>query len=527
MGKAKEVLYCNDRYKGSLSEDVCDTLEQLIELDSQNGCVPDLRHIIYNIQNSDVIDIIEEMGYTGSGIMPDFKRTYGELRDEQTIGVALLYYAGNALLGDSVGMGKTVEIAGLHNLLSAQYEKEGHNFKMLVLTEKSLSTQVRFELVKFTGDYVELIPSGLAMDMDKFFNRYSIDSEFPCSLVGTHALLSTASFVSWLEQCATYGEGFPFDMLVIDESSILGNNKSQITQNFKVLSKYFSRIVFLNATPFETQLGIFFTQLNLLDPAMMPTKTNFEKEYCIYDYRGMFPKLTGRYKNAAQFKRLVGYRYFARTRRSKGAVMEDCSGGVILSDLSKAQKELLKISQLKRMIYDCPSHIDESIEFNMENVPKLRSLNELLKKECVDADSILIFVHFKEAQKCLSDWLSSQGISNRVLNGETGSTDREQIISGFKNHDYRVLITNVQKGLNFGSCNYCIFYSVDPNPSKMIQFEGRTTRDFDIIGKHVYVLCSMGQEYKNLNAVVRQRAKATAEMSTTDISVIMSILLGD
>ena len=60
----------------------------------------------------------------------------------------------------------------------------------------------------------------------------------------------------------------------------------------------------------------------------------------------------------------------------------------------------------------------------------------------------------------------------------------------------------------------------------MIQFEGRTTRSFDIIGKTVYVLCSLGREKKALDDVVKQRAKATADMTNTDLSVIMDLLLG-
>jgi ERCC4-related helicase len=101
------------------------------------------------------------------------------------------------------------------------------------------------------------------------------------------------------------------------------------------------------------------------------------------------------------------------------------------------------------------------------------------------------------------------------------------IIQGFKNKEYQILITSVQKGLNFGDCNYCIFYGFDPNPSSMIQFEGRTTRSFDIIGKNVYILCSMGKEYKQLHAKLRSRTVATTEMSKTDLSVVLSILLGD
>ena len=179
------------------------------------------------------------------------------------------------------------------------------------------------------------------------------------------------------------------------------------------------------------------------------------------------------------------------------------------------------------MVFDCPNHIDPSIEFNSENVPKLGSLNELLKNECADAETIIIFSHFKEAQKSLSEWLKSKGYSNRVLNGDTDNVSRQEIIKGFKNKEFRVLITNVQRGLNFGDCNHCIFYSFDPNPSKMIQFEGRITRSFDIVGKNVFILCSLGEEYKKLNEVVRQRAKATAQFTNTDLSVIMDILLGE
>ena len=245
------------------------------------------------------------------------------------------------------------------------------------------------------------------------------------------------------------------------------------------------------------------------------------------DYRGMYPKPTGKYKNQDNFKHLIAYRYFARTRRDKGAFMEGCDGKVVVSELSKIQKDLLNKSQLNRVIYDCPSHIDPSIEFNEENVPKLGSLKELLKNDCSEADTIIMFVHFKEAQKHLSQWFSSQGYSNRVLNGDTSMEDRKAIISGFKNQEFRVLITNVQKGLNFGDCNYCIFYSFDTNPSNMIQFEGRITRDFNIIGKHIYILCSRGQELKTFNEIIRQRAKATSDFTNTDLSVIMSILLGD
>lgn len=524
MGREKIVEYYNDRYKGSLSEEQCDVIDELLELDSMNGSLTDLLHVIYKLVESDVIQMIEDYEVFGQSIH-DFEKPIGTLRDEQTIGVALMYYAQNCILGDSVGMGKTVEVAGLCNLLKSEATNSGKDFRYMFLTEKNLTSQVRREMIRFTGDYVDLLPSGEFDVVSNFIEKcdtYGVRY----SVVGSHSLITQSAFVGWLERL-NKSKDFPFDLLIVDESSFLGNSTSKVTKTFKLIKKYFKRIVFLNATPFETKLNIFYTQLDLLDNKLLPTKKNFTKEYEIMDYRGMYPRPTGKYKNQGNFKRLVGYRYFARTREDKGAVMKDCVGGVKVSPLSQVQKEWLKKTQMPRLVYDCPSYLDSSIEFNIENVPKLGSLDELLKNECSDADTILIFSHYKESQKYLSEWLKNKGYSNRILNGDTKNSDRDTIIESFKRAEFNVLITNVQKGLNFGNCNHCIFYSYDPNPSKMIQFEGRITRDFDIIGKNIFILCSKGSEYNNLVKTVRDRAKATSDFTKTDLSVVMNILLGE
>jgi len=501
----------------------CDILESLIDADENNGVVSDLKHIIYNLAEDTIDQMISDYNVFRIA-MHDYERPYGTLLDYQTLAVCFMYYAQKCILGDSVGMGKTVATAGVFNLIKREMAKTGQKHRYLVLTQKNLAVQFRRELVKFTGEFVELIPSGEAKQVQLYYNTYDYREKPEFSVVGTHALLMTKSFIQWLELCRTEGEGFPFDTLVVDESSELGTG--QMASVFKALSGYFKNIYFLNATPFETHLGIFYNQLSLLDPKLLPTKQNFTKEYCIMDYRGMYPKPSGRYKNQENFKRLIRYRYFARTRRDKGAEMRECDGRVVLSPLSSVQKDLLKRSQLHKIVFDCPSHIDDSIPFNSSTVPKLASLSGLLDNECAEADTIIIFVYHKEAQSRLSEWLTSMGHSNRVLNGETPNNKRISIIEGFRNREYRILLTNVQKGLNFGNCDYCIFYSYDTNPSSMVQFEGRITRDFDIVGKHIYILCSMGEEYRNLMTVVKERVKATKDFTNTDYSVVLDIIAG-
>lgn len=514
--------YYNDRYKGSLSDTTCEILEQLIELGDATGCVPDLSHIIYQLHDSDVMRMIDT--YDESGIIiSDFERPLGTLEDYQTIGVAFMYYSGSCILGDSVGMGKTVETAGLCNLLSLEYAKMNKQHRYLFLTEKKPVTQVRSKLIKFTGEYVHLLRDSTQKSIDYLEYVAPYNSLLENSLVGTHNLIKASGFISWMNMYTQHMGEPPFDTLFVDESSILGGTNTDFVKNFKVIKKFFKRIYFLNATPIDGSLRVFYNQLDLLDSKFLPTRTNFNKEYVVMNYTGMFPKPTNRYKNKEQFKKCIRYRYYASTRKSNGAVMDDCSGDILVSPLSKAQRKLLKETQLNSMVYDCPSYLDPSIPFDDDNVPKLASLNELLKGECADADTIIIYVHFREAQYHLSEWLTSKGVSNRILNGATKLEDSNKIIDGFKNSEYRVLITNIQKGLDFGNCDYCIFYGFDANPAKMVQFEGRMTRSFDIIGKHVYILCSLGGEYNNLKKAVADKANAMTDMSTTDYSVVLSI----
>ena len=524
---AKELKYYNDSYQGSLADEQCKALEYYIELNNQKGAENQLTHCIKEMSNEEASQLIYD--YESFGVPTrQYETPSGTLLDYQSIGVAFAFHAGNYINGDSVGMGKTVETAGFYNVMTKYYESLNSDkpYRMLVLTEKNLVNQFRFEMVKFTGQFFRKIPNAENREVSDFILNNPADETLKASVVGTHALIKSNEFIAWLEQCRANGN-FPFHTLVVDESSVLGGKSTNlIVKAFKLLSKHFKKIIFLNATPFESHLEIFYNQLALLDSKLLPAKTTFQEQYCEMRWMGNYKKPTGKYKNTERFKQLIKFHYFARTRKDRGAQMTNCKGGVIMSDLSPIQKEWLYKTQMYKCVFDCPNVLSEEIEFNEENVPKLESLMNLIENEAADEPSILIFTYYKEAQKSLSYYLDGRDITNEILNGETKQADRERIIDDFKQNKFRVLITNVQKGLNFGNCGFLVFYSIDPNPSKMIQFEGRITRALDIENKTVYVLCSRGKEEKSLFATVKVRAKAATELTNTDISVLLDILLG-
>ena len=524
MGRAKEVIYYNGKLRGSvLTEEDCDMLDSIIALNGkENGCIKELKHIIYELPPSD-IELVKSM-YSGEWI-ENIEKKRGTLLPVQTLGVAFMYYAKNVVLGDSVGMGKTVEVCGLCNLLEALYKKEGEVFRFLYLTDKNLLAQAQSEFIKFTGNYPEVV-YGVAKSVNKFCSENSDNINF--SVVGAHSLINSERFQEYLIQYKRDNGCYPFDLLIVDEAGdILINSNTKTYKAAMQIRDMFSRVVLLNATPFEKELRMFYNQIHFVDKTLLPTKTAFQKEYEVMSYYGPYPQFKGEYKNQEKFKDLVGYRYFARTRKSSGATMTNCTADVIVSSLSPEQKALLKRTSMPNMVFDCPSYFGTGVPTNEYTTPKMRDLLKLLDNELKDVPSILIYSRYKESQACIQEVLVEKGISCEVLNGDSSQDVRESVINSFKLGDVRVLITNVQKGLNFGNCDYCIFYTYDPNPNKMVQFEGRMTRSYNIENKHVYLLISKGKELSTFKKTVSDRAKASDVFAGSDFSCVLSILLND
>ena len=517
MGRRKELIYYNGCLKGKyLTDKDCQILDNLRELSDKNGCVSDLKRVIYNLSP-------DEVEFVKQNKSADYlDKDVGELEDPQTIGVAYMYFAQRMVLGDSVGLGKTVEVCGLCNLIAQKKMKEGYTFRFLYLTEKSLISQARDEMIKFTGEYVELL-RGEKKYVQAFAEENS--DELLYSVVGTHSLFNSVEFQDYIREYRAYYGCNPFDALIVDEASILGNTSTKTYKNAQYLAQDFDWVILMNATPFESNLRTFYAQLNFCDESLLPVKTVFQRLYEEKDYYGAYPRFNGKYKNAHIFKDQVKYRYFARTRKGLGAKMEGCTADLVITDVSSLQRELLRKTSMPQMVYDCPSYFDNSIVMDRNSTPKIGALLDLLNNKISKDEQVIVYSWYKETIRGLAEVLEKEGVSFECMNGETPLDVRNDIVRKFKLGDIKVLVTNVQKGLNFGHCNYCIFYSYDPNPNKMVQFEGRMTRSKDIINKHVYLIVSKGKELNRFKKVVSDRAKASDLFAGSDFSCILNLLL--
>lgn len=518
MARSKEVkFYKGKHYQGNLTDDEA---EMLLALKNEYESVSSLSHCITDVPSHIIIDMkesaeaYEKANGSLEGYTHDYKQYFkvGTLRDAQTIGVAFMYYARSALMGDEVGLGKTVQVAGLCNVLGKEYANNGKKFRYCFLTEKTSSGQIRDKMMQFTGEFVGLVPDGGQKSVEKYIERNGAHEHY--SIVGTHALLSNPDFIV---HCAKH----PFDLLIVDESRILKKASSTVYKNTKQLFKLHDRKILLNATPLEMNLREFYNQMDLLDPTYMPTVGEFSSRH-EKKTKGFYGYKVSGFKNEKDFRDGVSLRYISRTRAGLGAVYEDNTYRTILVPQSEEQLALMKKTSLKQMVVDFPTGVDRNVPFNKFTTPKLAALLDVLFDEVqVGRVQALVYCHFKEAQYAIADVLREEGYTVVVLNGESSGKERDSAVYDYNAGMYDVMVTNVLRGIDVNSSDTAIMYSIDHNPQNMRQFEGRMTREFDIEGKSLFLLVAMGHEKKFVETELKIRVEAGHAFTTMGRSLVL------
>lgn len=520
--RVEQKLYKNAYYQGTMSDDNAACILEILKETS----MPALKNCIVNMTPEQMQELKDL--YTNwekeHGSVADIEDTFdyskiaqGELRDEQTIGTAFMFYAGSCLLGDEVGLGKTVETAGLCNLVEAMNKKLGKPFSFCFLAEKASVEQIRNKMMQFTGHYIGVLENGEQKTVDAWIQANKDGQNY--SIVGTHALLNNNDFL-------LYSVRHPFTIFIIDESALLKNNSSLVYKNAKAILSKQERKILLNATPLEKAVREFYNQLSLLDTGYMPTVAKFEADFCKKTKKGHGFEICGT-KNEALFRQAVTLRYLARTRQLLGAKYEENTCTTYIVEPCHAQRELMRRSSLYQMIYDYPPDVDLRVESKIENIPKMRVCLEILKKirERNPEEKTFVYCNYVNCQAKLAEVLEENGFKAVILNGKTKAKEKVKILDDFNNNKiYDVIITNVKRGLDLNICSNCIMYTIDHNPQKMVQAEGRMTRDFDVCYKNLYMIVMEGREAKTLDTSLKERVSMADNLTVTGNSMVMDAI---
>lgn len=494
----RTAIVIDGGWRGSFSDNTLQHLKTFYE-EIDNGLEEDKRFssTIFNLSDEMIDQVI-------SGGTPIPNAPLGALKPHQTLGSRYLITVGSGLLTDAVGLGKTAVVSSYLNLLSMQVQK-AHNrpLRALFLTEVNLVEQAKRELVRFTNKPF-VGSTGQAKDVKNLVER--MESGNGNLIVGSYSLCGSHKFVSHLSKFVEeYGK---FDVLLVDESSVMKNKKAFISDTLSYLKKnFFTRMVIMNATPFEKDYTTLYNQLDILDSDLLPHKNAFEKEFVKTHH--LTRNILG-YRNLDVLKERLKYHVFGTTRSELGVSVGDTTLSVYLYQRSPIQAQLYSKTRYKSVLFEEPNWIDPKITFTKDNIPKLSCLEEVVN--AIGDDRLMIYCKRLEAQEGIRQFLEELGIKAKLLNGTHKQADKVRLVQELKDNEYQVLITNVQKGLNLDFVPHLFFYTFTSNAGLLAQIEGRIIRSNAINNKHIYLAFDSSHEIEDFFNARKNHLEKTAIM---------------
>lgn len=520
----------NNVYLGSLSEKQAGQILAIVNKED----IASLKHMICNYPD----ELIDEAFTRKVSVRKlienatDKQRYIGELRPSQTVGVGFLYCSPRSILGDGVGTGKTVEISGLINLLAAKRELT----RVLIAVENTAVKQVQRELVRFTGlNFERLEGTGTALERA----IESIDWSCVDGLVVPHSKLTSEPLMRLLATHLENGKCSLFNTFILDESSIVKNEGTQVYGAVKEINRIMKRVHFLNATAFEISIKDVYNQLELLDENILPKWWRIENEFCVMQSRSYWKSISGRpmmkfartiagYKNQEVFKERVKLFYFGRNKTMMVNSEETNRYSVVEVYPSEGQRVALQQGYRSNEVLNCPDLI-EDINIQTKDTPKVEVLKQLLDER--KDKQIFVYCFNIRAQDCIKDLATGLGRKAEILNGTTASAERQRLIDLFNSGEIDILISNIQRSLNLHSGDTCIYYTFEGNPARMEQIRGRIDRNVDDKLKEFILLVYKGtDEYKWLVQVAKNRSRAASELtveSKTAVDCFIEAMLRD
>lgn len=453
---------------------------------------------------------------------------HGVLHDFQTIAVAMAYFNKRFMLGDKPGLGKTVEVAGLLQLLKNKNELG----KVLMFTPKDAVTQIADKLEFFTDLNIHTVKrhssKGYTASLEKF-NFFEHDV-----LLAPRSALTTNAFATWLSTHLCQ-----FNMLILDESRVLKNNKAKLYDEVYQISKEMDRVIFMNGTVMEMELTDLYNQMECLNPDLLWRKTEFMHRYAKQAKTKGFMKVTS-FSGATKVKFVPRFSFYDYNREMFPDLKEKLSVHMlirskddtgleylpptiepIMCEMSSEHRALTRDYGMDALILNSPMTSD--LEIDPDKLDKFIKLKEIAEELFEANEKIVVYSHYKLAGEYISEILKLIGFNSRVINGDTKDKDRVDAMREFNdpNGSVNAIVTSIEQAVDLGAANFMILYDVPYNPATFLQVAGRIDRNNYDAQKHYYILVyDKSSELDNIMDLLVARAGDSTSATGTDYQLI-------
>lgn len=240
-----------------------------------------------------------------------------KLRDYQTIGVAHLISIPRMVLGDGVGLGKTIQIitSFVYRLM---LEPE---LKLLVVTPKSAMEQWKEEIEKFCNNISVHVLANQCLYSDELNNNKSKKvSGLDARMVQYKNVKDQVLICNYRSIQEDYNfiieNRMPNYMVVFDEVQEIKNDKTKTWFAANMIASQAKYVYGVSATLIKNKLEEAYNIYRVVVPGLLPGKIKFHNDYIIKKKMSIwrmgrkryFNKIVG-YKNLDKFKEII-YPYF-------------------------------------------------------------------------------------------------------------------------------------------------------------------------------------------------------------------------
>lgn len=409
-------------------------------------------------------------------------------RPYQLAGIDFMRSRRSVLLGDEMGIGKTIQAVGLYNYHSANGLRH-RPAKVLIIC-----------------------PATLKRNWYKEWNKWAVRKqsigicegrEWP----GTDIVIVNYDILPRFHEVV---RSVAWDLLIMDECQYLKNKKARRTQQVfgRPATRDGSKLpeikpiearckIALTGTPIPNRPIELYSLLHYLDPMGWPNKLAYAQRYCNAMKNGFGWDMNG----ASHLDELQEkLRSSIMIRRLKKDVLKDLppkerqiieieipEGDEILAKEKRVlqnfqSKDRLTDAEYKDLIKlmrsgDCGSFEEMSTIRRLNAVAKIPAVIEHLHEALEASGKVVVFCHHKEVAQALIEEFKDTCV---VVTGSTGLQQRQDNVEKFQNDpNVRLFIGNIiaaGTGITLTAASHVVFAELDWVPGNVSQAEDRCHR---------------------------------------------------
>lgn len=427
----------------------------------------------------------------------------------QKAGIKFAYDNPNVLIADEVGLGKTISVVGLINLLQKNNQPINN---ILIICPASLRLNWQKEIIKWLINQENFYLEVVGKSIEKSFINISLNrKEKNLILISNYEKLKNKNELGKVNSILEdWQQNFLWDALIIDEAHYIKARKAQRTKVIVGNKKQglpgikANRKILLTGTPIVNRPSELWSLIHYLAPQKYNNWWYFVNRYC-----GAFQTAFGiDYSGASNLEELqTDLRSSLMIRRQKKDVLKDLPDKtrqiieipkeeIGLTYLAQENKQLNNINGFKELYNDVRS--TEDFEEIMKNkkyfaifseIAKIRHttaerkvpfvVNHILEK-LEETDCLICFAYHRNVIQKIKESLIEKGIKVVSFTGEDSLEQRQNAVDDFQSGKVQVFIGSIgaaAEGITLTRASVGIFAEIDFVPGKIfIQCEGRLHR---------------------------------------------------